>query len=75
MPTSMSRRIRRIGLLPTTYTETVEQVGVTKNGQKQVETITHRHPERNREDLSPAAIYGIASDIRAEYRERRRKNK
>jgi hypothetical protein len=57
MSTTLSRRLRRIGILQTTFNETQEQRLVTEivEGKKQQveKTITKRTPVRNRVTLSP----------------------
>jgi antitoxin (DNA-binding transcriptional repressor) of toxin-antitoxin stability system len=47
MSSTLSRRIRRIGILPTTFQETTKEVTVKKDGKKVQEIVTLRNPVRN----------------------------
>jgi antitoxin (DNA-binding transcriptional repressor) of toxin-antitoxin stability system len=47
MSSTLSRRIRRIGILPTTFQETSKEVTVKKDGKKVQEIVTLRNPVRN----------------------------
>jgi hypothetical protein len=72
MSTTLSRRLRRIGLTPTTYNETQEQRLVTEivDGKKQQveKTITKRTAVRNHETLTPEEIVSRNAVLRSEYK-------
>lgn len=73
MSTTLSRRLRRIGILPTTFNETQEQRLVTEivEGKKQqvTKTITKRTPVRHHETLSPEENTARRVAIRSAYKE------
>jgi hypothetical protein len=69
MSTTLARRIRRAGLLPTTYTETIEERLTTNAEGAEVVTATiHYKPVRKHENLSLAELRQRVADIRAAYR-------
>lgn len=74
MSTSLSRRIRRIGALPTSFNETQEQRLVTEiveGKKKEVEkTFTKRTPVRHQETLTPEEHAAREAIIRTENRQR-----
>jgi hypothetical protein len=69
MSTTLARRIRRIGLLPTTYKE-VHQEQLVRNdeGKEVAKTVVLHRPKRHREDISAEARGILVSVLRAEYR-------
>ena len=66
---TLARRIRRIGLLPSTYTTTITHQ-LVKNEQGAMEDVTYPHSIRqvNREDLSLDELHQRVKDVRAAYR-------
>lgn len=57
MSATLARRIRRIGILPTTYTETKEQILVKdEQGNQIAQDRIKRTPQRNRVELSLAEL-------------------
>lgn len=70
MPTTLARRLRRIGLLPTTHKTVKEQVLVKNEaGEEEAETrnkkVLVRHHERLSEDTRRAIADRIRADVRA----------
>lgn len=73
MSTTQARRIRRIGLLPTTFKEVKEERKVMKDGvEDRVETITKRIPIRHREPLAPEQVSALANQITLDARAKRK---
>ncbi len=72
MPVSLGRRIRRIGLLPTTYKVIKEsRLGHDETG-AETEVIVHKKiPQRHLERLSEDTRAGIEAALRAEAKAKR----
>jgi len=65
MSTSLQRRIRRIGLLPTTFTEFKEEILIRhKNGGEEKVVNVIRKPVRHCENLSPDVKDAIIADLK-----------
>lgn len=66
---TLARRIRRIGLLPSTYTTTITHL-LVKNEQGVMEDVTNSHSIRqvNREDFSLDELHQRVKDVRTAYR-------
>lgn len=66
MTTTLARRIRRIGLLPTTYKTVKEEVlGKDEQGAEAIITHTKKIPVRHRERLSADTQQKMIDDMRA----------
>jgi hypothetical protein len=71
MSTTLARRIRRIGIEPTTYTKTTEtRLVKDENGRETSQEVTISKPMRHRESLTLDELKAHVSTIRAEYRVR-----
>jgi hypothetical protein len=74
MPVTLARRIRRIGLLPTTYKETKETVlRVNEDGEEITITHTKKIPVRHHSRMSNDTRAEITSKLRAEAKAKRKK--
>jgi len=73
MPTTLARRIRRIGLLPTTYrTVKTETLGRDPAGAETVVTHTKKVPTRHRDrDMTDEERGRLAALLRTEAKMRR----
>ncbi len=76
MTTTLSRRIRRIGLLPTTF-KTYKEERLTKkdDGSEEIVTITKKTPIRHSRSMSADERAAIADKFRTEARAARRAKK
>ena len=74
MGTSLARRIRRIGLLPTTYHQVKETI-LAKNdkGEAIAQEITKNVPERNRRTVILEEFTDIRATMISEWRAKRKK--
>lgn len=72
MSTTLARRIRRIGLLPTTYRESVEErFTYNEDGTESVKHVVVKTPERHRAKLSLEELTRLRGLIVAKHRTKR----
>lgn len=72
MSNTLARRIRRIGLLPTTFTEVIEErAGKDESGALCIHKFTRKVLQRNAQELSASERELRAEDIRNEVRAKR----
>ena len=76
MSKTLARQIRRIGILPTTYTKTTETRLVKDDkGKETSQEVAVSKPVRNREPLSLADLEARRNVLVAEWRKRRKATK
>ena len=73
MSGTLARRVRRIGLLPTAYRESVEErLTYNEDGTKSVKRVVVKTPERHRAKLSLEEFTRLRGLIVADWREKRK---
>ena len=73
MSTTLARRIRRIGLLPTTYRESVEErLTYNEDGTESAKRVVVKTPERHRAELSLEELTAKRAEIVTKWRARRK---
>lgn len=76
MSTTLARRIRRIGLLPTTYRESVEErLTYNEDGTESAKRVAVKTPERHRAELSLKELTAKRTEIITKWRARRKARK
>lgn len=68
MATTLSRRIRRIGILPTTFIESTETRLVNEGGKEVEKEFKLKRPVRHRENLDEATRARFEQDIRSAHK-------
>lgn len=73
MSTTLARRVRRIGLLPTTYRESVEErLTYNEDGTESAKRVVVKTPERHRAKLSLEELARLRGQIVVAHREKRK---
>ena len=73
MSGTLARRIRRIGLLPTTYRESIEErLTHNEDGTESAKRVVVKTPERHRAELSLEQLHEMRGLIVADWREKRK---